>query len=95
MGKGFEVRAASAPATIDSVEITAPDTVTITVRSDLSGLAVQLAYAFTTDGAARVAANGDHGTYRWGSLKDSDPFVGAMSAQPQPNWCVSFQMDVP
>jgi len=95
MGKGFEVTAASAPATIDSVAITGPDTVDITVRSDLTGLAVQVSYALITEGPALVRADGSHGTHRWGALRDADPFVGAMTSMPQPNWCVSFQMDVP
>jgi hypothetical protein len=97
MGRGFEVRAASAPATIDMVELVGDDTVKITCRSDLSNKLVSLAYAATTDGTALVRndASMSHGTYRWGHLHDSDPFVGAMTGMAQPNWAVSFQKNVP
>jgi hypothetical protein len=97
MGRGFEVRAASAPQTIDTVEIAGDDTVKITVRSDLTGNAVTVGYALTTDGVALVRTDAamTHGTYRWGHLRDSDPFVGAMTGVAQPNWCVSFSMPVP
>jgi hypothetical protein len=95
-GRGFEVRAASVAATIDSVDIVGDDSVAITTHGDLTGLAVTVGYALTTDGTAlvRADANMTHGTYRWGHLHDSDPFVGAMTGTAQPNWCVSFQMNV-
>jgi hypothetical protein len=35
------------------------------------------------------------GTFRWGQLKDSDPFVGTVTGIVQPNYCVAFQIDVP
>jgi len=88
-GRGFEVSAAGPPQTIDSVEIIAPDTVKITCHGDLTGLAVTVAYAITTDGVAMPK-----GTFRWGHLKDSDPFVGSVTNTPQPNWAVAFSKDL-
>jgi hypothetical protein len=88
-GRGFEVTAAGPPQTIDSVEITGPDTVKITCRSDLTGLAVSVAYAITTDGVTTGPT-----TFRWGHLKDSDPFVGSVTGVAQPNWAVAFSKDL-
>jgi hypothetical protein len=88
-GRGFEVTAAGPAQTIDSVEIVAPDTVKITCHNDLGGLAVTVAYAITTDGIARPA-----GTFRWGHLKDSDPFLGSVTNTTQPNWAVAFSKDL-
>ena len=69
------------------------DTVKITCRSDVSGLAVTVGYAFTTEGVAMTVA-AKRGTFRWGHLRDSDPFVGATTQMPQQNWAVSFLMAV-
>jgi hypothetical protein len=90
-GRGFEVAAAGPAQTIDSVEIVGADTVKITCRSDLTGRAVTVGYAATSDGRFRPY----DGTFRWGQLKDSDPFVGSMTQTAQPNWAVAFQMSVP
>jgi hypothetical protein len=92
-GRGFELRAASASHAIDSVAIVPPDMVQITSHDDLSGLAVVVSYAATTDGVAMTTATGN-GTYRWGQLSDSDPFVGSVTGVPQPNPCVAFTMSV-
>jgi hypothetical protein len=89
-GRGFEVTAAGPAQTIDSVAIV-DDTVQITCRNDLAGLAVTVGYAITTDGVPM----GTTGTFRWGHLKDSDPFVGSVTGAAQPNWAVAFQMTVP
>ena len=89
-GRGFEVSAVG-PAqniAIDSVEISGPDTVKITCHNDLTGLAVNVAYAITTDGVTVGQT-----TFRWGHLKDSDPFVGSVTNTPQPNWAVAFSED--
>jgi hypothetical protein len=91
LGRGFEVSAASAPATIDAVEIVGPDTVKITCRKDLAGFLVVVRYAVTTDGVAMP----EGGTYRWGQLRDSDPFVGTVTATAQPNFGVAFSQVVP
>jgi hypothetical protein len=96
MGRGFEVSAAGPAATIDSVEIVGADTVKITCRNDLTGFAVTVGYAATTDGKAMMFSDGvSHGTYRWGQLRDSDPFVGAVTGVPQPNYGVAFNMRAP
>ena len=35
------------------------------------------------------------GTFRWGLLRDSDPFVGAATKAAQPNYAVAFELPVP
>jgi hypothetical protein len=35
------------------------------------------------------------GTVRWGQLRDSDAFVGAVTKRPQPNYAVAFELPVP
>jgi hypothetical protein len=35
------------------------------------------------------------GTFRWGLLRDSDPFVGAVTHTAQPNYGVAFEMPAP
>ena len=70
----------------------------ITCQDDLTGKAVTAGYAMTTEGTmlptSPFGANGT-GTFRWGHLKDSDPFAGAVTKVVQPNYCVSFQLTVP
>ena len=75
--------------TIDTVEIITPDTVQITCPNDLIGLPVTLAYAITTDGVTTGKT-----TFRWGHLKDSDPFVGSITNAAQANWAVAFSKDL-
>lgn len=89
-GRGFEVKAAGQAQTIDAVAILAPDTVQITCHNDLSGLTVTVGYAMTTDGTTIGKS-----TFRWGHLKDSDPFVGSVTGAAQPNWAVAFSKDFP
>jgi hypothetical protein len=88
-GRGFEVLLNGAPVTIASVAI-AGDSVQITCGSDVSTGTVTVGYAYTADGAPMPG-----GTARWGSLRDSDPFVGSTTQTAQPNYCVSFSMPVP
>jgi hypothetical protein len=90
-GRGFEISAAGPAQTIDSVEIVGSDTVKITCRNDLTGTLVTIGYAATSEGVAMAPS----GTFRWGHLKDSDPFVGSVSRTAQPNWAVAFQMTAP
>jgi len=91
-GKGFEVSTASGEkATITSVTI-AGDAVVITCASD-PGPDARVGYAMT-GGKSRMAAPFE-GTYRWGLLRDSDPFVGAATTLAQPNYCVAFELPVP
>ena len=90
-GRGFEVNAAGLAQTIDAVEIIAPDTVKITCHSDSHRPGRRpSAYAVTTDGVTVGKT-----TFRWGHLKDSDPFVGSVTNTPQPNWAVAFSRDFP
>jgi len=35
------------------------------------------------------------GTFRWGLLRDSDPFVGSVTGKAQPNYCVAFDLTAP
>jgi hypothetical protein len=87
-GRGFEVLWASNRKTIDMVEIVGDDTVKITCHDDLSGGEVVVGYAATAEGGTTPTAQ----PARWGHLRDSDPFVGAATNMPQPNYCVAFQM---
>jgi hypothetical protein len=43
---------------------------------------------------ARMAAP-FQGTYRWGLLRDSDPFVGAVTGLAQPNYSLAFELNAP
>jgi hypothetical protein len=88
-GRGFEVLANGAPATISSVAIVG-DSVQITCGTDLTTGTVVVNYAHTADGAPMPG-----GTARWGHLRDSDPIVGATTHSAQPNYGVSFSMQVP
>ena len=89
MGRGFELVSSGVRATISKVEITAPDTVTITAGKDLSGTLVTVGYAATAEGGTPPTAQ----TARWGHLHDSDPFVGSVTQAAQPNYCIAFQLD--
>jgi len=100
-GKGFEVRAGNNPVTITSVAI-AGDAVQVTFAGSLPAAGVVVGYAMTaaqttqgaqvTDGAGALLWNG---TFRWGQLRDSDPFVGSVTRRAQPNYAVAFEMAVP
>ena len=88
---GYDTTAsAGAPATIQSVAIVGGDTVQITVSDTISTLNSSVGYAFT---ANSTPAPG--GTFRWGQLRDSDPFVGSTSGVAQPNYGVAFQQSIP
>jgi hypothetical protein len=91
-GKGFEVRAGNTNVVIDSVEI-AGDSVRISVASDLPANNVTVGYAVTAEPAPMAAPFA--GTFRWGQLRDSDPFVGSTTGRPQPNFAVAFELPVP
>ena len=103
-GRGFEVRAIATAINITSVAITAADTVTITCDQDLTGMLLTVGYAMTNDYYCNNPNNNqacDAGTsmlpptgmtYRWGHLRDSDPFVGAVTGAAQPNYCVTFRL---
>jgi hypothetical protein len=99
-GKGFEVRANGSAVTISSVAISGGD-VQITCATPLPASGVVVGYAMTaasTTAAQVVDGSGAllwTGTVRWGQLRDSDPFVGAMTHKAQPNYAVAFEMPVP
>jgi hypothetical protein len=100
-GKGFEVRAGATPVAIETVEIT-DDAVQITCATDLPATGVLVGYAMTSGDGTTVSETTDAsgarlwtGTVRWGLLRDSDPFVGATTKLPQPNFAVAFELPVP
>jgi hypothetical protein len=87
-GRGFELSAAGVRKAITKVEIVGDDTVEITSGNDLSGLQVVVGYAATAEGGTPPAAQ----PARWGHLRDSDTFTGAVTNAMQPNYCVAFQL---
>jgi hypothetical protein len=91
-GKGFEVRSSTARYTISSVAISG-DSVLITCVEPLPDSGIKVGYAVTASTAAMAAPY--PGTFAWGLLRDSDPFVGTATGVPQPNYAVSFEIDVP
>jgi lysophospholipase L1-like esterase len=90
-GKGFEVTAADKRVAIQSTEILG-DSVVITCATD-PGPDVRVSYAMVGERPRMPAPF--HGTFRWGQLRDSDPFVGSSTKKPQPNYCVAFELEVP
>jgi hypothetical protein len=91
-GKGFELRAATGRIAIDTVAISG-DAVQITTATDLPATGVFVGYALTGDAAAMTTPF--VGTFRWGQLRDSDPFVGTATQNPQPNYAVVFELPLP
>jgi hypothetical protein len=87
-GRGFELRSGNTPIPITSVEI-AGDRVNITAGADLPAGAI-VGYAITSDGTVPPNASP-----RMGQLRDSDPFVGAVTNQAQPNYAVAFELPLP
>jgi hypothetical protein len=63
--------------------------VRITPRGALPEHGVRVGYAMTSGGSAMQGASG---SYRFGQLRDSDPFVGATTGLAQANYCVSFEL---
>ena len=94
-GNGFELRTtAGTRIAIDSVAISdSGDTVQITTTADLPAAGVLVGYAVTGD--ATAMATPFVGTFRWGLLRDSDPFVGWATQTAQPNYGVAFELPVP
>lgn len=90
-GRGFEVRQGDVDIAISDVEIVG-DTVRITCASDLPEKNLMVGYAMTSCNAQMATASR---AWRWGQLRDSDPFVGSTTGTRQPNYCVSFEMPVP
>jgi hypothetical protein len=91
-GKGFEVNAAGGDkVAIASVDISG-DAVIISCASD-PGPGARVGYAMIGEKTRMDAPF--KGTYRWGLLRDSDPFVGAVTGKTQPNYSVAFEISVP
>ncbi len=91
-GKGFELRTATGRLAIASVQISG-DAVQIATVADLPPSGVFVGYALTGDETAMTTPF--VGTFRWGLLRDSDPFVGAATQAAQPNYAVAFELPVP
>jgi hypothetical protein len=45
--------------------------------------------------ATAMAQKRPGGSWRWGQLRDSDEFVGATTGMRQPNYAVSFELEIP
>jgi len=91
-GKGFEVStAAGEKITMTDVAISG-NAVIITCASD-PGPNARVGYAMFGEKAWMAAPF--KGTFRWGQLRDSDPFVGAVTGKAQPNYGVAFELPVP
>jgi hypothetical protein len=99
-GKGFELRSGANPLGIASVEISGA-TVQITAAADLPDSGVTVGYALSADpaptagGTAPAMTQPFLATFRWGLLRDSDPFVGYTTQKAQPNFAVAFELPVP
>jgi hypothetical protein len=99
-GKGFELRSGASPIGIASVEIVG-DTVQITADADLPASGLTVGYALSADPPAMAGGTPPAmtqpfvATFRWGLLRDSDPFVGYTTQKAQPNFAVAFEMPVP
>lgn len=88
-GHGFELRAGQTMVPIASVEIDG-DSVIVTAAGDLPDRNLKVGYAMC--GSSQPMSQG---TFRWGKLRDSDPFVGSTTGHAQPNYCVAFELEVP
>ena len=106
-GKGFEVTMAGGDrVAIASVAI-AGNSIVIACATD-PGPNARVSYAMIADAPSspgrRAGFGGPRqvritspfpGTFRWGLLRDSDPFVGAITQKPQPDYALAFELPVP
>lgn len=90
-GRGFELRSGSGNITISSVAIS-DNSVIVTANSDLPASGLIVGYALSSQGVQMTTASLG---WRWGQLRDSDPFVGYSTKLANPNYAVSFEMTVP
>ena len=91
-GKEFEVTTAGGEkVTILSAAISG-DAVKLHCASD-PGPGARVGYAMV--GEKRRMSTPFRGFYRWGLLRDSDPFEGVVSGVAQPNFAVAFELPVP
>ena len=92
VGKGFEVSTSvGEKIAITSVDISG-DAVVITCSTD-PGPGARIGYAMI--GEKTRMSSPFPGTFRWGLLRDSDPFQGFGSGAPQPNYAVAFELTAP
>ncbi len=91
-GKGFEISTAGGEkVAIDSAAISG-DAVIITCAAD-PGPNARVSYAMI--GEKNRMDVPFKGTFRWGLLRDSDPFKGIGTGKAQPNYGVAFELPVP
>jgi hypothetical protein len=90
-GRGFELRTSTAQIAIASVAIVG-EAVQITAAVDLPASGLVVGYALSSQGIQMTTASK---AVRWGQLRDSDTFVGSTSKLANPNYAVSFEMQVP
>ena len=86
-----QLRARGEKVAIASVEIHG-DAVVITCATE-PGAGARIGYA--TIGEKKRMSAPFPGTYRWGLLRDSDPFKGVGSGAVQPNYAVAFELTAP
>lgn len=88
--------ASGTPQTIQSVVVSAPDTVTITLAATPVGANQRLEYAnyYDHNGTGRPGCPGRTTGVR-GNLRDSDPSPSVTGGLPLYNWGVSFELPVP
>ena len=91
-GKGFEIStSAGARVAIASAEISG-DKVIITCAT-IPGPVPAWVTPLIADARNVRMMTPYPGTFRWGLLRDSDPFKGINSNKVQPNYCVAFETD--
>jgi hypothetical protein len=86
-GRGFELWAGETPLSIEEVSLQG-NHVRLRFAGQPQGSLV-LGYALSARGELRAGRS-----FRSGALRDSDPFVGVVSKQPQPNYAVTFERNV-
>jgi lysophospholipase L1-like esterase len=91
-GKGFEVSTSAGEKVAIAAVAISDDTVIITCAAD-PGPGARVGYA--TIGEKNRMSAPFPGTFRWGLLRDSDPFKGFGSGAVQPNYCVAFELSAP
>lgn len=91
-GKGFEVTAADGKRVGIASAAIAGDAVVLTCASD-PGPGARVGYAMV--GEKERMSKPFAGTYRWGLLRDSDPFRGSVTGTAQPNYAVAFELTAP
>lgn len=91
-GRGFEVTTSAGVKVGIVSAVISGDAVVLTCGSD-PGPEARVSYAMT--GERAMMTSPFRGTFRWGLLRDSDPFTGSSTGKPQPNYCVAFEMTAP